>query len=47
MTHLFAIISSPATIMVPITSHGENRSRTQRPLYPRNNSKIWLYNHRI
>ena len=30
-----------------ITSHGENGSRPQRPLYPRNNDKVHFILHKI
>jgi len=36
-----------AFIIITSSSHGENGSRPQRPLYPRNNDKVHFILHKI
>ena len=41
------ILRSPLWRFHHITSHGENGSRPQRPLYPRNNDRVHFILHKI
>ena len=42
-----SIVNSVSRITHIITSHGENGSRPQRPLYPRNNDRVHFILHKI